>query len=101
MGDVFIEIAGSMEMHQTFESAGVDSLALISLARRMSVKLGRAISVMDLYDNPTPQRLLDSIAGTPQRQLARAKVVCLHGFRSNKDAMQLSMAPYVSAVGTF
>eukprot|EP00928_Gymnodinium_smaydae_P019045 TRINITY_DN17271_c0_g2_i3.p1 TRINITY_DN17271_c0_g2~~TRINITY_DN17271_c0_g2_i3.p1 ORF type:complete len:2830 (-),score=446.37 TRINITY_DN17271_c0_g2_i3:271-8760(-) len=99
--DVVREMAGSIGMEQTFESAGLDSLALISLARRISTKLGRAVSVVDLYDHPTPQRLLNSLDGAPQPLLARPKILCLHGFRSNSEAMQLSLAPYVSAIGMF
>jgi NADPH:quinone reductase-like Zn-dependent oxidoreductase/aryl carrier-like protein len=99
--DVVREMAGTISMEQTFEDAGLDSLALISLAKRLSTKVGRAVSVVDLFDNPTPQRLIQSFAGGPQQQLAREKVVCLHGFRSNKEAMELWLAPYVSAVGAF
>jgi aryl carrier-like protein len=99
--EVVEEMAGSINMQQTFESAGLDSLALISLARRLSAKVGRTVSVVDLYDNPTPQKLLDSFSGGPQLQLARPKVVCLHGFRSNMDALALSLSPFVSAAGIF
>jgi acyl carrier protein len=99
--DVAREMAGSISMDQTFEDAGLDSLALISLAKRLSTKLGRAVSVVDLFDHPTPQRLIQAFAGSPQQQIQREKVLCLHGFRSNKQAMELWLAPYVSAIGAF
>jgi aryl carrier-like protein len=92
------EMAGPVQMDTTFESTGLDSLNLISLARRLSAKVGRAVSVADLYDHPTPQLLLDSFSGTPQTQLQRPKALCLHGFRSNRDAMSAATAPYLSAV---
>jgi len=97
--EVVGEMAGPVGMNQTFESVGLDSLSLISLARRLTSKIGRTVSVLDLYDHPTPQRLLDSLVGDPQKQLVRAKVVCLHGFRTNKDIMSLQCAQFVSAVG--
>jgi len=31
----------------------------------------------------------------------RGKILCLHGFRSNKESMQLLLAPYASALGSF
>eukprot|EP00929_Paragymnodinium_shiwhaense_P111785 TRINITY_DN80072_c0_g1_i1.p1 TRINITY_DN80072_c0_g1~~TRINITY_DN80072_c0_g1_i1.p1 ORF type:complete len:3057 (-),score=764.27 TRINITY_DN80072_c0_g1_i1:103-9273(-) len=100
--EVVQDMAGSITMEQTFEAAGLDSLALISLARRISAKVGKSVSVVDLYDHPTPQRLLDSFGGGgPRQQLARPKVVCLHGFRSNREAMQLWLAPFITAVGFF
>jgi len=95
------EMAGSIEMDQTFEDAGLDSLELISLARRISTKVGRSVSVVDLYDNPTPEKLLGSFTGSPVKQLARGKVLVLHGFRSNKESMMLLLAPYVSALGVY
>merc|ERR1711971_847628 len=94
-------MAGSIDMNETFESAGLDSLALISLARRITAKVGKSVSVVDLYDHPTPQKLLKSFVGGPVESLARLKVVVLHGFRSNLEAMQVWMAPFVSAVGSF
>jgi len=97
--EVMSEMAGPVDMEETFERAGFDSLMLISLARRLSAKVGKAISVADLYDHPTPQKLLDSFSGAPQPEIARAKAVCLHGFRSNKDAIALQLAPFVSALG--
>jgi len=97
--EVVAEMAGPVEMDASFESAGLDSLMLISLARRLSAKVGRAVSVADLYDHPTPQRLLESFTGGPKPQLTRAKALCLHGFRSNKEAMALHMAPFISAMG--
>mmetsp|Transcript_16138 Transcript_16138/g.56290 ORF Transcript_16138/g.56290 Transcript_16138/m.56290 type:complete len:2677 (-) Transcript_16138:165-8195(-) len=98
--EVVTEMAGSIDMDATFESAGLDSLSLISLARRLSAKTGKSVSVADLYDNPTPQRLLDAFGGRPQPQLLRPKALCLHGFRSNKDAMAMQMAHMVSAFGS-
>jgi len=98
--EVVEEMAGPIAMDEAFEQAGLDSLMLISLARRLSAKIGKSVSVADLYDNPTPQRLLDSFGGGPRPQLQRPKVVCLHGFRSNKEAMAFQMAPIVSAVGS-
>jgi len=98
--EVVEEMAGPIEMDENFESTGLDSLSLISLARRLSAKVGKSVSVADLYDNPTPQKLLDSFSGRAQAQLARPKVLCLHGFRSNKDAMALQMSPFTSALGT-
>jgi aryl carrier-like protein len=97
--EVLAEMAGSVRMDDTFETIGLDSLSLISLARRLSGKVGAMVSVADLYDNPTPRQLLDSFAGRPQPQVMRPKAVCLHGFRSNRDAMSLQVAPFVSAVG--
>nr|AQS99290.1 type I polyketide synthase [Gambierdiscus polynesiensis] len=93
------DMVGSIGMDTTFESAGFDSLMLISLARRLSTKVGKAVSVTDLYDHPTPQLLLESFTGRPLPEMSRAKAVCLHGFRSNKDAMALQLAPFISAVG--
>jgi len=55
------------------------------------------VSVADLYDHPTPQLLLDSLTGSPQAPLVRPKALCLHGFRSNRDAFAAAAAPYVSA----
>jgi len=98
--EVVSEMVGSVDMEETFEGAGFDSLMLISLARRLSTKVGKAVSVADLYDHPTPRKLLDSLAGGPRPEIARAKVVCLHGFRSNKDAMALQLAPFISAFGS-
>jgi aryl carrier-like protein len=93
------EMTGSTSMDDTFEELGLDSLSLISLARRLSAKVGRTVSVVDLYDRPTPRRLLDSFSAAPQPSLVRPKALCLHGFRSNKDALAHSLAPFVSAVG--
>jgi NADPH:quinone reductase-like Zn-dependent oxidoreductase/aryl carrier-like protein len=95
------EMAGEIGVDQTFESVGLDSLALISLARRLSSKVGKTVSVVDLYDNPTPQQLLDALGGgSPQAELVRSKVVVLHGYRTNREIMNLTCAPYVSAVGS-
>lgn len=98
--EVVTEMAGPISMDATFESAGLDSLSLISLARRLSAKTGKGVSVADLYDNPTPHQLLLSFGGRPQPQLTRPKVLCLHGFRANKDAMNLQMAHLLSAFGS-
>ncbi|CAK0892769.1 unnamed protein product [Prorocentrum cordatum] len=95
--EVVSEMAGPFEMDAAFESTGLDSLSLISLARRLSAKAGRGVSVADLYDHPTPQLLLDSLTGSPQAPLVRPKALCLHGFRSNRDAFAAAAAPYVSA----
>jgi NADPH:quinone reductase-like Zn-dependent oxidoreductase/aryl carrier-like protein len=97
--EMLAEMAGSVRMDDTFEAIGLDSLSLISLARRLSGKVGAMVSVADLFDHPTPRKLLDSFAGKPQPQVSRPKAVCLHGFRSNRDAMSLQVAPFVSAVG--
>mmetsp|Transcript_65880 Transcript_65880/g.190015 ORF Transcript_65880/g.190015 Transcript_65880/m.190015 type:complete len:432 (+) Transcript_65880:671-1966(+) len=97
--EVVTEMAGPIAMDEAFEDAGLDSLSLISLARRLTAKVGKSVSVADLYDHPTPQQLLDSFIGRPQAQVSRPKALCLHGFRSNKDAMALQMAPFVSAAG--
>lgn len=97
--EVVEDMTGSISMDQSFESAGLDSLALISLARRLSSKVGRTVSVVDLYDHPSPQQLLDALTGGPQVQLVRAKVIVLHGYRANADIMNLRCAPYCSAVG--
>jgi len=99
--EVIEEMAGPIEMDMAFEDAGLDSLSLISLARRLSAKVGKSVSVADLYDNPSPQKLLDSFSGGPQRALARPKVLCIHGFRSNADAMAFQMAHITSALGGF
>jgi len=98
--EVVLEMAGPIQDDQTFQSAGLDSLALISLARRLSTKVGRGVSVVDLYDNPTPEKLLASFSGGPKNQLSLAKVVALHGFRSNAEALRISLAPFVSAIGS-
>jgi aryl carrier-like protein len=98
--DVVLAMAGSIQDDQSFEDAGLDSLSLISLARRLTSKLGRAVSVIDLYDHPTPNRLLMALSGGPVKQaVERIKAVALHGFRSNKEALQMSLAPFVSATG--
>lgn len=93
------EMAGPIEMDTTFEDAGLDSLSLISLARRLSSKVNKVITVADLSDNPTPRKLLQSFAGGPQSQLSRPKAVCLHGFRSNGDALAAQMGTLVSSLG--
>ncbi|CAJ1394121.1 unnamed protein product [Effrenium voratum] len=93
------EMAGPIEMDTTFEDAGLDSLSLISLARRLSSNVSKVISVADLMDNPTPRRLLQALSGGPQSQLSRPKAVCLHGFRSNKDALAAQLGPLISAIG--
>jgi len=98
--EVVQEMAGTLRMDQSFESVGLDSLALISLARRLSAKIGKAVSVVDLYDNPTPQQLLASLSGGPQAQLSLPKVVCLHGFRTNREIMSFACAHFVSAMGS-
>jgi len=98
--EVATEMVGPFDMEETFERSGFDSLMLISFARRLSAKLGKAVSVADLYDHPTPQKLLESLTGGPRRELSRAKAVCLHGFRSNRDAVALQLAPFVSALGS-
>jgi len=93
------EMAGPIEMDTTFEDAGLDSLSLISLARRLSSKVNKVITVADLSDNPTPRKLLQSFAGGPRPQLTRPKAVCLHGFRSNGDALAAQMGPLISSLG--
>jgi len=98
--EVVGEMAGAIGMDQTFESDGLDYLALISLARRLTAKVGKTVSVVDLYDHPTPQQLLNALSGGPQRHIVRSKVVALHGYRTNRDIMNLRCGPYVSAVGT-
>eukprot|EP00811_Abedinium_folium_P032744 NODE_5764_length_1737_cov_5.722360.p1 GENE.NODE_5764_length_1737_cov_5.722360~~NODE_5764_length_1737_cov_5.722360.p1 ORF type:complete len:391 (+),score=41.89 NODE_5764_length_1737_cov_5.722360:152-1324(+) len=97
--EVLAKMVGFIELNQTFESAGLDSLSLISLARRVSSKLGRAVSVVDLYDHPSAEKLLLALGGgsKPKASLQLLRVVALHGFRSNREALQLSLAPYVSA----
>jgi len=97
--EVISEMAGNIDMDQTFEAVGLDSLALISLARRLTSKVGKSVSVVDLYDYPSPKKLLNALTGGPQQQVQLPKVVCLHGFRSNKEIMSLKCAPFVSAVG--
>jgi len=98
--EVADEMAEPMEMEQTFEDAGFDSLMLISFARRLSAKVGKSVSVADIFDHPTPEQLLNSLGvGAPRPQLLLPKAVCLHGFRSNKDAMAAQMAPFISSVG--
>jgi len=100
LSSIVEEMAGPIELDTTFEDAGLDSLSLISLARRLSSKVGKVITVADLTDNPTPRRLLQSFSGGPQPQLLRPKAVCLHGFRSNGDALAAQMGPLVSALGS-
>jgi len=87
-------------MDESFEDAGLDSLSLISLARRLSAKVNRVVSVADLSEFSSPRKLLDSFAGRPQAEIARPKAVCLHGYRSNSDAMAFQCGPLVSAVGS-
>eukprot|EP00971_Amphidinium_carterae_P201182 3992335-Amphidinium_carterae.1 len=92
--EVAVEMAGEIGMDQSFEDAGLDSLSLISLARRLTAKMGRSVSVVDIYDNPTPRCLLIALTGSaqaPQLTLQRPKVLCLHGFRSNKDSAEVGL----------
>jgi NADPH:quinone reductase-like Zn-dependent oxidoreductase/aryl carrier-like protein len=98
--EVVGEMAGSIGMEQTFESAGLDSLSLISLARRLTSKVGKSVSVVDLYDHPTPQQLLNALSGGPQVQISRSKAVVLHGYRTNRDIMNWACSPIVSALGS-
>lgn len=97
--DVVTEMVGDIGMDDAFEDAGLDSLSLISLARRLSTKIGKAVSVSDVMANSTPQRLLAALSGGPVVAPTRPRVVCLHGWRANAAAMEHGMSPYSSAVG--
>jgi len=92
------EMSGPIQLDMSFDDAGLDSLSLISLARRLTSKV-KAVSVANISDHPTPRRLLEFLTGHPQPELARPKVLCLHGFRSNGDAMAASMGSLTSRVG--
>jgi len=93
------EMSGPIQLDMSFDDAGLDSLSLISLARRLTSKVNKAVSVANISDHPTPRRLLEFLTGHPQPELARPKVLCLHGFRSNGDAMAASMGSLTSRVG--
>eukprot|EP00931_Biecheleriopsis_adriatica_P072874 TRINITY_DN47262_c0_g1_i1.p1 TRINITY_DN47262_c0_g1~~TRINITY_DN47262_c0_g1_i1.p1 ORF type:complete len:2707 (-),score=546.64 TRINITY_DN47262_c0_g1_i1:209-8329(-) len=97
--EIVEEMAGPIGMDEKFEDAGLDSLNFISLARRLSSKVNKLVSVADLADHPTPRQLLESFSGKTQASPSRPRAVCLHGFRSNRDAMAYQMGPLVSAVG--
>ncbi|CAE7031249.1 ppsC, partial [Symbiodinium natans] len=93
------DMSGPIQLDMSFEDAGLDSLSLISLSRRLTSKINKAVSVANLSDHPTPRRLLEFLGGRPQSEIGRPKVLCAHGFRSNADAMAASMGPLISRVG--
>jgi acyl carrier protein len=99
LADVVSDMVGlDVDPDRTFESYGIDSLALITLARRLSVKSGLPISITDLYEHPTVNALLKSIAAPAPAPQARAKVLCLHGFRTNKELLALQLGPLLNGL---
>ena len=103
------------------ESYGVDSLMLITLASRMSARLGRRITSEELEKLGTMRALQDAVrAGDQSASTAtasaevrsahgatgasaflsrRPRILCIHGYRSSAEIMELQMHPYVSALG--
>ena len=98
------EVAGmaSVDLHASFDDFGLDSLLLITLAQRVSTKLGRRIAVSTLQQHDSVASLLEALV-TPRSvgQAARPKqrrVLCLHGFRSSADLMRIQMAPLINSL---
>jgi aryl carrier-like protein len=86
-------VGTDVDPERSFESYGLDSLAQIGLARRITVKIGRAFGVTDLADHPTINAVCKALQDRgPARTPSRAKVLCLHGFRTNKDIFHLQLA---------
>ncbi|KAL1519792.1 hypothetical protein AB1Y20_023299 [Prymnesium parvum] len=91
----------------SFESHGVDSLMLITLAQRISERCGKRFSVDDIQAADTIRGIILLISGKnvpPALQISglqRPRVLCLHGFRSNADMLSVQLRPYITNHGEF
>lgn len=94
-------VGEAVDPERPLESYGIDSLAMISLARRITLQSGRPVSVTDLFEHRTLAALLRALGGSVPRHVARRKVLCLHGFRSNKEMLQLQLVPFARAAPEF
>lgn len=105
-------------------SYGLDSLMLITLASRLTARLGRRITAEEIETLGTMRALQDALRGdegaraqtgkmslSSGRRMAnepngaqavarRPQILCIHGYRSSAEVMELQMRPYVSAIGT-
>ncbi|MBM2619537.1 SDR family NAD(P)-dependent oxidoreductase [Actinoplanes sp. LDG1-06] len=72
-GLVRAEVAGALgsadpaavDVHRTFRGLGLDSLMLVELASRLSTATGLALTTADLFDHPTPHRLITHLTAAP------------------------------------
>eukprot|EP00615_Pteridomonas_danica_P012720 CAMPEP_0114331058 /NCGR_PEP_ID=MMETSP0101-20121206/2159_1 /TAXON_ID=38822 ORGANISM="Pteridomonas danica, Strain PT" /NCGR_SAMPLE_ID=MMETSP0101 /ASSEMBLY_ACC=CAM_ASM_000211 /LENGTH=320 /DNA_ID=CAMNT_0001461265 /DNA_START=99 /DNA_END=1061 /DNA_ORIENTATION=+ len=111
-------IAGltSIDPHQPFDVYGVDSLAQINLARRISLRTGLAtFGVGDLMRNPTISSTIEHIRKTlnvapfqevsqnepaeetphvPVNAASPQRVLCFHGFRSSGELIEVALSSF-------
>ena len=111
--------AADVDLHRRLEDYGFDSLALINLSRRLVKVVGSEVTALDMYDHPSIAALAErfgapatapaaSPAAPPSSSgpvpvtpapapstvsglvtAGRRRVLCLHGFRTNRDIMKL------------
>ena len=113
-------IGGPVGDDASLKAAGLDSLSLITLAQRLGACCGRPISVESLQAGDSVSALLASVAsfartGPDEARAAaataeaeeavkaaaevaeaRPRVLCLHGWRSNRDILGVQLAPYLA-----
>ena len=102
---------------ESLEGVGLDSLSLITFAQRLGARCGRPVSVEELQAADSISAVLASFArggaeearaaaaaaaaptaagAAAEAAAARPRVLCLHGFRSNRDMLSLQLAPYLA-----
>jgi acyl carrier protein len=114
-------VTSEVDPDAPLESYGLDSLMLITLASRLTARLGRRVTAEELEKLGTMRALQDAVrAGdkptsstaaatvevrTPHGATGasagsrRQRILCIHGYRSSAEVMELQMRQYASALG--
>ena len=106
---------------ESLEGVGLDSLSLITFAQRLGARCGRPVSVEELQAADSITAVLTAFArsgaddaraaaaaaaaeaapptaaaAAAEAAAARPRVLCLHGFRSNREMLGVQLAPYLA-----
>ena len=113
-------VTSEVDPDAPLESYGLDSLMLITLASRLTARLGRRVTAEELEKLGTMRALQDAVRAddkststaaataevrTPHGATGaragsrRPRILCIHGYRSSAEVMELQMRQYVSALG--
>ena len=126
-------VTSTVDPDTPFSSYGLDSLLLITLASRLTARVGRRVTSEELERLGTVRALQEAMtrgsesaaavtavvrartsahstdgadradradgAATTEEARRRPRILCLHGYRSSAQVMELQLRPYKEALG--
>ena len=115
-------MSSPVDLDTPFASYGLDSLMLITLASRLTARIGRRVTSEEVERLGTVRALQGAMArgaesatavtavvrarsaahgagGASTEAHRRLRILCLHGYRSSAEVMELQLRPYAEALG--